>query len=228
MLSVEREVDDQHDDDGMEEQQEVVIGMSHPPDNTNPMAGTSLSWRDITYRVPRRKRLLDRVSLGRRGEGDHEKLTLLDRVSGCVPAGMAVAVMGPSGCGKSTLLDVLAGRISKGSDLTGEILVNGVPMKRKAMKGLVAYVMQDDALQGVLTVRENLLYSALLRLPGSPPGSGEGGRGGGGDWWAGGVGVLHGNGAHPQPPDPAAGRADIGSRRAVGPDDLRDVGAAGT
>ena len=171
MLSVEREVDDQHDDDGMEEQQEVVIGMSHPPDNTNPMAGTSLSWRDITYRVPRRKRLLDRVSFGRRGEGDHEKLTLLDRVSGCVPAGMAVAVMGPSGCGKSTLLDVLAGRISKGSDLTGEILVNGVPMKRKAMKGLVAYVMQDDALQGVLTVRENLLYSALLRLPASLPDS---------------------------------------------------------
>lgn len=93
-----------------------------------------------------------------------QPLTLLNHVSGCVPAGCCVAVMGPSGCGKSTLLDVLAGRISKGSDLQGEVLVNGVAVKRKALKGTVAYVMQDDALQGVLTVRENLLYSARLRL----------------------------------------------------------------
>jgi hypothetical protein len=33
------------------------------------------------------------------------------------------------------------------------------------MKKHIAYVMQDDALYGVLTVRENLFYSAALRLP---------------------------------------------------------------
>ena len=145
------------------------VGVTCPPDNLS-SEGTSLSWRDITYRVPRKKSLKDRmICCRRRSESDHEKIILLDRVSGCVPAGKAVAVMGPSGCGKSTLLDVLAGRISKGSDLTGEILVNGVPVQRKAMKGLVAYVMQDDALQGVLTVKENLMYSALLRLPEAMP-----------------------------------------------------------
>lgn len=142
---------------------EVVIGITHPPTNTD--KGTSLSWRDITYRVSKKKKWKDTLNCCKRKELEHEKITLLNRVSGCVPAGMAVAVMGPSGCGKSTLLDVLAGRIKKGSDLTGDILVNGVAVKRKAMKGLVAYVMQDDALQGVLTVRENLMYSALLRLP---------------------------------------------------------------
>ena len=105
--------------------------------------------------------------------------------------------MGPSGCGKSTLLDVLAGRVGyagfksffssflfvllfltfssgkKGPDeeklggYTGEVRMAGMRMAGSEMKKHVAYVMQDDALYGVLTVRENLFYSAMLRLPDS-------------------------------------------------------------
>jgi ABC-type multidrug transport system ATPase subunit len=36
-----------------------------------------------------------------------------------------MAIMGPSGSGKSTLLDVLAGRLSKNTVHSGEILLNG-------------------------------------------------------------------------------------------------------
>ena len=118
---------------------------------------TSLAWKDITYRVPKTKGMFKR-STG-------ETVTLLNSVSGCIPSGQCVAIMGPSGCGKSTLLDVLAGRMGKGTDLTGQVLINGIELKRKTRKCYVAYVMQDDSLNGVLTVRENLTYSALLRLP---------------------------------------------------------------
>src|SRR3989338_8567947 len=118
---------------------------------------TSLAWKDITYRVPKTKGMLKRST--------RETVTLLNSVSGCIPSGECVAIMGPSGCGKSTLLDVLAGRMGRGTDLTGQVLINGIELKRKTRKCYVAYVMQDDSLNGVLTVRENLSYSALLRLP---------------------------------------------------------------
>lgn len=49
--------------------------------------------------------------------------------------------------------------------LKGEILINGKEVSASDMKKYSAYVMQDDALYGVLTVRENLYYSAALRLP---------------------------------------------------------------
>ena len=43
----------------------------------------------------------------------------------------------------------------------------GMRMVGSEMKKHVSYVMQDDALYGTLTVRENLYYSAMLRLPDS-------------------------------------------------------------
>eukprot|EP01137_Pigoraptor_chileana_P002691 Opistho-2@41878 len=76
-----------------------------------------------------------------------------------------LAIMGSSGAGKSTLLDVLAGNVV--SDLlTGSILVNGAPVD-KSFRRIAGYVMQDDALFPMLTVRETLMYSARLRLPSS-------------------------------------------------------------
>ena len=46
----------------------------------------------------------------------------------------------------------------------GEILVNGKPPD-KFFKRLSAYVTQDDALPGLLTVRETLKFYADLKLP---------------------------------------------------------------
>ena len=46
-------------------------------------------------------------------------------------------------------------------------MVNGQVTSGREIKKHAAYVMQDDALYGVLTVRENLYYSAMLRLPDS-------------------------------------------------------------
>lgn len=79
-----------------------------------------------------------------------------------------MAVAGPSGAGKSTLLEVLAGKIRPSSPSTS-ILVNGHPMDRQHFRRISGYVMQDDALFPMLTVRETLIYSARLRLPSVVP-----------------------------------------------------------
>jgi ATP-binding cassette subfamily G (WHITE) protein 2 len=73
------------------------------------------------------------------------------------------AIMGPTGSGKTTLLDVLAGR-TEHRGIEGYILVDGhqPPKNFKCMNG---YVVQDDVVMGTLTVRENLMFSANLRLP---------------------------------------------------------------
>lgn len=82
--------------------------------------------------------------------------------------GEVMAVAGPSGAGKSTLLEVLAGRIKPGSG-SGSILVNGQPMDMQHFRRISGYVMQDDALFPMLTVRETLMFSARLRLPSVVP-----------------------------------------------------------
>ena len=68
----------------------------------------------------------------------------------------------PTGCGKSILLDILADR-KDASGLSGQVCVNGRSLP-DAYKLLVGYVVQDDIISGTLTVRENLMFSANVRL----------------------------------------------------------------
>ncbi|KAF7233474.1 hypothetical protein EG68_08766 [Paragonimus skrjabini miyazakii] len=70
--------------------------------------------------------------------------------------------MGPTGSGKSSLLDVLAGRKDP-RFLSGQVLVDGLPQP-KNFKCISGYVVQDDIVMGTLTVRENLNFSAALRM----------------------------------------------------------------
>ncbi|GAB4814284.1 hypothetical protein N2152v2_001330 [Parachlorella kessleri] len=72
--------------------------------------------------------------------------------------------MGPSGAGKSTLLNALAFRLDKGVQLEGKLRLNGQPYNTAELKQMSGYVMQDDLLNGHLTVEETLTYTARLRL----------------------------------------------------------------
>lgn len=89
------------------------------------------------------------------------------------------AVMGSSGCGKSTLIEMVRGRVHAGV-LTGRVIIEDGLKKRldfsmdelaspnssvRAIRKLIGFVPQDDVLLGDLTVRENLVYSAALKLP---------------------------------------------------------------
>jgi ABC-type multidrug transport system ATPase subunit len=70
------------------------------------------------------------------------------------------------GAGKTSLLNTLAGRIGAG-ELKGSILVDGTPRQKSTWTKQCAYVEQDDILFPALSVQETLMYSAVLRLPGS-------------------------------------------------------------
>ncbi|KAH7289660.1 hypothetical protein KP509_30G013300 [Ceratopteris richardii] len=93
--------------------------------------------------------------------------TVLHGLTGYAEPGKILAIMGPSGSGKSTLLDALAGRLSSNARVTGEIThLNGSNGRSLTNGRSIAYVTQDDTLIGTLTVRETIMYSANLRLPG--------------------------------------------------------------
>lgn len=95
--------------------------------------------------------------------------TILHQVSGSAAPGEVLALMGPSGSGKTSILDVLSGRSAYDSGvitLDGEIVTDRI---MKKMKKRVAYVKQSDLFFGHLTVRDQLTYTAFLRLPSSWP-----------------------------------------------------------
>ncbi|XP_034633385.1 broad substrate specificity ATP-binding cassette transporter ABCG2-like isoform X1 [Trachemys scripta elegans] len=89
---------------------------------------------------------------------------VLHNVCGIMKPGLN-AILGPTGSGKSSLLDVLAARKDP-AGLSGQVLIDGFPQPPN-FKCISGYVVQDDVVMGTLTVRENLLFSAALRLPSS-------------------------------------------------------------
>ena len=90
---------------------------------------------------------------------------VLEGVSGEFPAGSLVAVMGGSGAGKSTFMNALANRAPYGN-VVGKVSLNRVAGESIGKyPRLVGFVPQDDIMHDDLTVYENLLYSARLRLP---------------------------------------------------------------
>ncbi|KAI9644602.1 hypothetical protein NHQ30_006623 [Ciborinia camelliae] len=85
---------------------------------------------------------------------------ILQGVSGKVEPGSMLAVMGPSGAGKSTFVRLLMGKLKNSS---GTTYVNGDA--RNMSEKVIGYVPQDDVVLPELTVRENILHSARIRLP---------------------------------------------------------------
>ncbi|NXD40645.1 ABCG2 protein, partial [Copsychus sechellarum] len=116
--------------------------------------GSVLTFHNIRYRVKTKSgHLCFRKTA--------EKEVLRD-VNGIMKPGLN-AILGPTGSGKSSLLDILAARKDP-HGLSGDILINGAPQPAN-FKCTSGYVVQDDVVMGTLTVRENLKFSAALRLP---------------------------------------------------------------
>ncbi|KAI1175188.1 hypothetical protein F4777DRAFT_338443 [Nemania sp. FL0916] len=86
---------------------------------------------------------------------------ILQNVTGSIERGSLTAIMGGSGAGKSTFVNVLMG---KTTNTGGSVTVNSVPGKIKRYKKLIGYVPQDDIVLPELTVYENVLHSARIRL----------------------------------------------------------------
>ncbi|KAJ7930537.1 P-loop containing nucleoside triphosphate hydrolase protein [Mycena leptocephala] len=114
-----------------------------PLHEVNP-SGSTLSFLHLSYQVD-----------SKRSKG---KL-LVDDVSVTVKAGELLAIM----VGKSTLLDLMAFRKTP---MDGAVVsLNGEPLNAKTMQQMSTFVEQEDALLGVLTVRESVSYALRLHLP---------------------------------------------------------------
>jgi ABC-type multidrug transport system ATPase subunit len=116
-----------------------------------------VTFHDVTKVISVPAKMIDPTSTER-----FIQRTLLDKVSGQIYPGQLVALMGPSGSGKTTLLNTLAGRALSG--VTGNIWFNNQSYD-KSMKRKLAYVLQQDVFFEKLTVKQQLTYTALLRLP---------------------------------------------------------------
>jgi len=103
------------------------------------------------------------------GENKKGFKSVLHGITGTFRQGELVGVMGPSGSGKTTFLSILSNVAVDGSSnriIQGDILVNG-RKQGSWLKRLVAFVPQEDKLLPTLTVRESIIFSAVLRLPGA-------------------------------------------------------------
>ena len=90
------------------------------------------------------------------------KQPILSRVTGEITKGSFWGIMGASGAGKSTFVNVLMG---KHSHTGGVTKINGSAGVASKYKKVIGYVPQDDVVLLELTVRENILHSARIRLP---------------------------------------------------------------
>ncbi|XP_042324674.1 broad substrate specificity ATP-binding cassette transporter ABCG2-like [Sceloporus undulatus] len=115
---------------------------------------TTITFHNIYYRV--------KLKTGFFGCRKIVEKDILRDINGIMRPGLN-AILGPTGSGKSSLLDILAARKDP-HGLSGDVLINGAPQPAN-FKCMSGYVVQDDVVMGTLTVRENLQFSAALRLP---------------------------------------------------------------
>lgn len=109
--------------------------------------GRPFTWSQLDYFVPV-------------GKSNRQ---LLSNVAGYVVPGRLVALMGSSGAGKTTLLDVLAQRKTIGK-VDGEVYLGSAP-QGPDFKQITGYAEQADNHMPTQTVREALVFSAVLRQP---------------------------------------------------------------
>lgn len=123
-----------------------------------PFHGSTISFNSINYSIDIDESCLPCLNIG----CQQKSRQILHDLNGIFRPGVN-AILGPTGSGKSSLLDILAARKDR-RGLSGEVLMDGQQLTQN-YKYRVGYVVQDDILSGMLSVRENLTFSASVRLP---------------------------------------------------------------
>ena len=89
------------------------------------------------------------------------KVEAVKGLSFYVEQGKLFAFLGPNGAGKSTTIDIITTFLKKDS---GTVTVDGLELGRQdsAIREIIGAVFQDNMLDGLLTVRENILMRGSL------------------------------------------------------------------
>ncbi|PVD37708.1 hypothetical protein C0Q70_00308 [Pomacea canaliculata] len=121
-----------------------------------------LSWQNVNVFVKEKKKkqaTMPELPLNT----DNGRKQIIKNISGVVKSGTLVAIMGASGAGKSTLMNVLTNRNLRDYEVQGESM-SMVQLLEMPIRNISAYVQQDDLFITTLTVRETLIFRALLRM----------------------------------------------------------------
>ncbi|KAG8037763.1 hypothetical protein G9C98_005974 [Cotesia typhae] len=122
----------------------------------------TFTWSDVNvYCMQRNTRAWDRFY---RKQKPVEQKHILKDVSGVAYPGELLVIMGSSGAGKTTLLNALTFRSGRGITVSGTMAANGRRVTSSVLTSRTAYVQQDDLFVGTLTVREHLLFQAMVRM----------------------------------------------------------------
>lgn len=137
------------------------VTVDHMENGTKKRHGLLIEWTGLTKTVE--------ISSESQGLGASfakkssvSKRMILNGLSGHAAPGKILGCMGPSGSGKTSLLNILSGR---SAHQQGILSVDHRPIRNndKRWMAQVAYVKQQDIFFDHLTVRDQLLYTALLR-----------------------------------------------------------------
>ncbi|XP_047394295.1 broad substrate specificity ATP-binding cassette transporter ABCG2-like, partial [Sciurus carolinensis] len=128
---------------------DVLAGMT-----SSDKKGPVLSFHNLCYEVKEKRGFLFGQKTIKRKK--------LSNINGIMKPGLN-AITGPTDGGKYLLLEILAARKDL-SGLSGSVFIHEVPEDADFPHSL-GYVVHDDVVMDSLTVRENLQFSASLRLP---------------------------------------------------------------
>lgn len=122
------------------------------------------TWSDVNvYAAKTTNKWIDQIFLNRNKKPVQQRHLLKD-VCGVAYPGELLVIMGSSGAGKTTLLNALTFRSGRGVTVSGIMAANGQRVSSKLLTSRTAYVQQDDLFVGTLTVKEHLLFQAMVRM----------------------------------------------------------------
>ena len=89
---------------------------------------------------------------------------ILVNANGIIRSGECLAIMGASGAGKSTLLNVLNFRNLNKLSVNAKVKINGKVITELDLAKRAAYIQQDDLFIPNITVKEHLIFLAMLKM----------------------------------------------------------------
>eukprot|EP00092_Neocalanus_flemingeri_P034993 GFUD01038077.1.p1 GENE.GFUD01038077.1~~GFUD01038077.1.p1 ORF type:complete len:636 (+),score=147.35 GFUD01038077.1:90-1997(+) len=137
------------------DKQPLVLSMDYGTISEQKPPAITFSWNNITVRQPRPQS---------RASADVQTDHIVVAAAGEASPGDLLAILGSSGAGKTSLLNALTFRNLAGLEVTGNRMVNQELATPSGMTSVSAYVQQDDLFIGTLTVREHLVFQAMVRM----------------------------------------------------------------